>query len=93
MRFPEQLEPVQRERYGSGRAVRSGGGATPQSIACVSATCTAEKCCVTLPVIGKRCIPNPLHVGGVTAKACLERLLPKPRACFYIDNKQVACLG
>jgi hypothetical protein len=92
MRFPEQLEPVQRERYGCGRAVRGGAGVTPQSISCVTATCTAEQCCVTLPVIGKRCVPNPLHVGGVTAKACLERIFP-PRACIYVADKQIACFG
>jgi hypothetical protein len=94
MRFPEQLEPVHRERYVSGRAVRGrAGGATPQSIACVTGTCTAQQCCVDVPVIGKRCIPNPLGMGGATAKACLERLLPRPRACFYVNNQKVACLG
>lgn len=95
MRFPEQLEPVERDRYLSGRAVRSGGGrgAMPQSIACVTGTCTAEQCCVKLPVIGTRCIPNPLKVGGVAVRACLEQILPRPKACFYVNNKQIACLG
>lgn len=91
MRVPELSRPV--NRSAARAAPRPFAGVGPQSIVCVTGSCTSTQCCVDLPVIGKKCIPNPLHVGGVAVKACLEKIFPHPQACFFVNGKKIACLG